>query len=273
MKLFYEIARELFSVVRPGKKAGKILMPKYLSPKFDSGGVSSDAALRVNSQAYEHDKFKIWEVVRTDESLKKYLQILFDEQIKQRVVVLDLASIDAIEAKLSVCRTILDFLWKAANKNSSEVITKSREDKRTPIFIVIDEAHNLAPFETESIMAQTVLDLIMRIATEGRKYGLFLILITQRPSRIHPTVLSQCDNLILQKMNNHHDLNLVKKTFGFIPEESLKLLKQVLEFKIGDAMLCGNFIDGIVNAYIAKRRTTESGGNIPDEYWLQDPVS
>ena len=66
------------------------------------------------------------------------------------------------------------------------------------MFIVIDEAHNLAPtMPTSERSPEAVSQALVRIAMEGRKYGLFLIVVTQRPSRLNENLLSQCDSLCL----------------------------------------------------------------------------
>ena len=46
----------------------------------------------------------------------------------------------------------------------------------------------------------------MRIAAEGRKFGLYLLVSTQRPQKVHPNVVSQCDNLVLMRLNSAADL-------------------------------------------------------------------
>src|SRR5258708_4033641 len=167
----------------------------------------------------------------------------------------DLASLDNNEGRLSIAKATLDLLWEQARNEWLDAIRRPRqEDKRCPIFVVIDEAHNLAPAAPIGSLAVSVCDVLIRIAAEGRKYGLFLILITQRPSRLHPSVLSQCDNLCLLKMNNRLDLDLVEQGFGFLqPGEA----RRALEFKVGDVLLSGNLIERTAYAHVAPRRTAE----------------
>ena len=77
-----------------------------------------------------------------------------------------------------------------------------RREERRPVLIVVDEAHNLCSPDLESTAARAVRDHIIQIAAEGRKFGLWLLLSTQRPSKIHPQIVSQCDNLTLMRMNS-----------------------------------------------------------------------
>ena len=72
--------------------------------------------------------------------------------------------------------------------------------------LVIDEAHNLCSPELDSPLAVAVRERIIQIAAEGRKFGLWLLLSTQRPSKVHPGIISQCDNLALMRMSSPLDL-------------------------------------------------------------------
>ena len=57
------------------------------------------------------------------------------------------------------------------------------------MLLVIDEAHNLCSPDLESLLGRTVRNRIIQIAAEGRKYGLWLLLSTQRPSKVHPGIV------------------------------------------------------------------------------------
>ena len=74
------------------------------------------------------------------------------------------------------------------------------------MLIVIDEAHNVCPAEPEDPLAALATEDAIRIAAEGRKFGLYLLVVTQRPQKVHENVLSQCDNLVLMRMNSAADL-------------------------------------------------------------------
>jgi DNA helicase HerA-like ATPase len=103
---------------------------------------------------------------------------------------------------------------------------------------------------------------------EGRKYGLFLILVTQRPARVNSNLLSQCDNLCLMKMSNPADVRLVQDRFGFVPSG---WAERALSFKQGEVQLSGQFVERPVVAKVAPRRTVEGGRSLRDAVWLTDP--
>jgi DNA helicase HerA-like ATPase len=235
---------------------------------LQEGEVSCSAALNVYGRVHELESYNIWDLEEEANSLPSHLQEL-GEDSHNRVLCIDLASLERTEERLSVAYKALDSLWKLARQKWLDAIKKpAKEDDRHPFFIVVDEAHNLAPAEPGSILARSVNDTLVRIATEGRKYGLFLILATQRPSRLEQGVLSQCDNLCLAKMNNRIDLELVRSGFGFVPTD---MVERAVKFAVGDALFSGNLIEKSVCAHVAPRRTAEGGRNLQDTFWLQDP--
>ena len=86
------------------------------------------------------------------------------------------------------------------------------------MLLVIDEAHNLCSPDTRHARSPlAVRERIIQIAAEGRKFGLWLLLSTQRPSKVHPGIISQCDNLALMKMRSPLDLEELGDLLRFRP--------------------------------------------------------
>ncbi len=106
-----------------------------------------------------------------------------------RCLVIDLGSLPSREEETLAAIAVLGALWRA------------RETRR-PVLIVIDEAHNVCPAEPPDELGALATDLAVRIAAEGRKFGLYLLVSTQRPQKVHENVISQCDNLLLMRMNS-----------------------------------------------------------------------
>ena len=121
-----------------------------------------------------------------------------------RITVMDLGGFEDPAEPLAVSLEMLDSLWE--NRQS-----------RTPTLIVIDEAHNVCPAEPGNALASAVVNRLIQIAAEGRKFGLWLLLSTQRPSKLHPQVLSQCDNLALMRMNSPADVAELGRTLRLHP--------------------------------------------------------
>ncbi len=126
-------------------------------------------------------------------------------------------------------------------------------------FVVLDEAHHFAPANPGQAWQGRTLDLVNRIAGEGRKYGLFLIFVSQRPSKIHESTLTQADNYLLMRMQNEEDFLAIGKAVKGIPHRILELLA---ECGRGEGLLAGRYIP--CPALIrCGRRTTGEGGRTP----------
>ena len=104
---------------------------------------------------------------------------------------------------------------------------------------MIDEAHNLCSPELDSPLAVAVRERIIQIAAEGRKFGLWLLLSTQRPSKVHPGIISQCDNLALMKMSSPVDFEGLATYFGFAPPA---LVARSPGFRQGEALFAGGCV-------------------------------
>jgi uncharacterized protein len=84
--------------------------------------------------------------------------------------------------------------------------------QRHPIALLCDEAHLYIPQRTLADAADAVsIDIFERIAKEGRKYGVSLVVISQRPSEVNKTMLSQCSNFVSMRLTNAEDQNVVKR--------------------------------------------------------------
>ncbi len=127
------------------------------------------------------------------------------------------------------------------------------------MLLVIDEAHNLCSPDLESPLGRAVRDQIIRIAAEGRKYGLWLLLSTQRPSKVHQGIISQCDNLALMKMGSLSDVEELGSIFGFAPGA---MLEQSPHFRQGQGLFAGGFIDTPSIVQLRERITHEGGKDV-----------
>jgi hypothetical protein len=135
----------------------------------------------------------------------------------------------------------------------------AHREQRRPLLIVIDEAHNLCPPTHADPVERALTERLVQIAAEGRKFGLWLLLSTQRPTKIHPNVLSQCDNLALMKMSSPRDLVELGDVFGFAPPE---LLARSPEFRQGQALFAGGFVDAPTLLRVGARLTPEGGTDV-----------
>ncbi|KQO11093.1 ATP-binding protein [Sphingomonas sp. Leaf242] len=112
-------------------------------------------------------------------------------------------------------------------------------DSRHPVSIVCDEAHLYLPNQSSAAgpMERRALETFERIAKEGRKYGVGLFVVSQRPSDVSTTILSQCSNIISLRLANKADQSVVKQ---LLPESLEGLMEVLPTLDIGEAVVVGD---------------------------------
>ena len=111
----------------------------------------------------------------------------------------------------------------------------ARDEAQRPILLVCEEAHRYIPSTTTG-NGQAVRRILERIAKEGRKYGVSLGLITQRPSDLAEGVLSQCGTIISMRLNNDRDQAFVRAA---MPEGARGFLDSIPALRNREAIICG----------------------------------
>lgn len=115
-----------------------------------------------------------------------------------------------------------------------------RDDLKLPVLLLLEEAHNFAPARAVTPAEQRAINSTKQIAQEGRKFGVGLILISQRPSRLDETTLSQCNSYIIMRMVNPADQSFVRKVVETLAEDEARLLP---DLDVGEAILSGQLIN------------------------------
>lgn len=98
---------------------------------------------------------------------------------------------------------------------------------RETLSIVIDEAHNYLnskTIENEDKMAMRTLEVFEKIIKEGRKFGVYMTISSQRPADISPTILSQCHNYVIHRLANPNDIKQIYNVVSFIDQKSIDML-------------------------------------------------
>lgn len=111
----------------------------------------------------------------------------------------------------------------------------ARNEPKRPILLVCEEAHRYIPNSTTGA-GQSVRKILERIAKEGRKYGVSLGLITQRPSDLAEGVLSQCGTIISLRLNNDRDQAFVRAA---MPEGARGFLDSIPALRNRECIICG----------------------------------
>jgi hypothetical protein len=167
-----------------------------------------------------------------------------------RCLVVDLGSLDTINEQRLISETVLSTLWR-------------NRSRRQPCLIVIDEAHNVCPGQPADAVTALATNYASLIAAEGRKFGLYLLTSTQRPTKLHEEVLSQCDNLLLMRMNSEADLGRLRETFSFVPAG---LIQRATTFRQGESLVAGKFVPHPTYVRFGQRLSEEGGADIPTSW-------
>ena len=171
-----------------------------------------------------------------------------------RCLVVDLGSLATREEQALASAAVLGELWR-------------RREERRPVLIVVDEAHNVCPARPEDPLTAIATEYAVRIAGEGRKFGLYLLVSTQRPQKVHENVLSQCDNLLLMRMNSLADLGFVSEVFSFVPPS---LLERATTFRQGESLAAGLIAPHPALLRFGRRLAQEGGGDVPADWSRPD---
>jgi uncharacterized protein len=153
-------------------------------------------------------------------------------------------------------------------------------DKRTPVCLVCDEAHLYLPVkDTADATERRAVEVFERIAKEGRKYGVALFVVSQRPSDVSRTILSQCNNFIAMRLTNDSDQNVVHR---LMPDSlagitgALPLLDLGEALVLGDALLLPTRVKfdepRIKPASATREFWTEWGMRCPDDKAIAEAV-
>lgn len=231
------------------------------------------AQRRVNvSQEVERAYFSIAEEERHSEIFSNIVPPKKESPV--RVHVIDLPSIrDRSHRMMAVSRFLEEEMeFARANWQQAMALPRNEPDRRVPTFIVVDEAHNLLGQQPDGRAATRLRDQFRTVAAEGRKFGVFLVLVSQRPDKLDPMVISECENRAIMRLNSEA---LVLKTAELLglSNAACKLLVDSQPLKTGRALLCGPWAKTAkaetVRMYGAMRRTLEGGKNLDKRYWTR----
>lgn len=176
--------------------------------------------------------------------------ITFEDTIKQlighktdpksNVTILDLSGVpfEILSITVSLISRIIfeyGYYYKRlrTKKDQNEKINND-----TPFLLVYEEAHKYVP-KSDLVKFRASKNSIERIAKEGRKYGVTLLLASQRPSELSETIFSQCNNFIAMRLTNPTDQNYVKR---LLPDTLGNLTEKLPSLQAGEALLIGESV-------------------------------
>lgn len=194
-------------------------------------------------------------------------QILgYKDDNKSNITILDLSGIpfEVLSITVSlISRLLFDygyFYKKAFQENTTT-------NNNTPFLLVYEEAHKYAP-KSDLVKYRSALQAIERIAKEGRKYGITLLLATQRPSEISETIFSQCSNFIAMRLTNPNDQNYITR---LLPDTLGNMVSKLPTLRAGEALLLGESVTMPLFVKINKCYPEPSSNDIPYfELWKKE---
>ena len=175
--------------------------------------------MKVDSQRYIND----------EDYLEQVFGISDDGELKHQLITIDSSEVGTDILELMTCvisRMIFDYRKKKTGLSRHE----------RPVHLILDEAHRYIHKDTNYIMRENIFE---KIAREGRKYSLYLVVSSQRPSELSQTVLSQCGNYIVHRLQNEIDMKYVYSVLPYFSEDYLSKIKQAVP---GEALIFGNCV-------------------------------
>jgi len=224
--------------------------PEAIQELIESDGSDDRARLALRIRNLGIERLGVW--ARHDRG--SVLDELRDPAV--RCLVVDLGSLDSRDEQALTAAAVLDRLWQT-------------RAEREPLLIVIDEAHNICPASTSDPMTALARKAAVDIAAEGRKFGLYLLLSSQRPQKIAEDVLSQCDNLVLMRLNSEADGAFARELFSFVPEG---LVARAPLLHQGEALVAGRVAPHPLILRFAERISAEGGADVPST-WAHGPAA
>lgn len=147
------------------------------------------------------------------------------------ISILNFSGVPAEAADIAIGAVLTLLLEAALSSTEDAGIGRNR-----PILIVLEEAHRFIGSEARSALARLAVE---RIAREGRKYGVGIMMVTQRPSEVSETVLSQCGTIIAHRLTNPSDQSRIESS---LPDAVAELAQSLPALRTGEVIIAGEAI-------------------------------
>jgi hypothetical protein len=199
-------------------------------------------------------------IVNSENDFLKNILGIGNTKTKQLIV------IDSSE----ISKDILELMTSVSSRMLFDYRKKLQGDKRKqkPIHLILDEAHRYIHKNTDYILNDNIFE---KIAREGRKYSLFLIVSSQRPSELSDTVLSQCGNYIIHRIQNEIDMKYIYSVLPYFSPEYIHKIKQSTP---GEALIFGNCVPMPLQVKVQKANPEPNSGNskISNEWYIEQII-
>ena len=268
LEKFTDAELKLDNSMRPQKYNLKDLYNAFEFAIISEGVLKSDKVYDINNIL----KVRLDTIINGDYG--KYFEV--NEYIPKETYIRDLFTVNTGE-KAQIVNFNLNFVEERFAKTLTKIYSKlflnyaiSLEARGGfPLQIILEEAHRYV--QNDDDVKNIGYNIFDRITKEGRKYGIVLGLITQRPSELSNTALSQCSNYIVLRMFHPEDLKIIKSMTHSIAEEDIEKLKAL---RPGVALCFGNAFPIPVFVKIDKPDPTPDSNNahIGTEWFKQSSM-
>jgi len=197
---------------------------------------------KLNDRRFEFLLGDICKNISFEETLRQFTGYKFRKKGEANVTILDLSGIpfEVLSITVSlISRMLFEFGYFYKKNRENEGQTEIKKTVEVPILLVFEEAHKYVP-QSDLAKFRASKHSIERIAKEGRKYGISLLIASQRPSEVSTTIFAQCNNFIAMRLTNPDDQNYVKK---LLPDTLGGLTDNLPVLRTGEALLIGDAIE------------------------------
>lgn len=194
-------------------------------------------------------------------NVDSYFEYLWgkDTQTKTQLII-----IDTSELSIDVLETLTSVLSRLIFSQRKELPNDERRKK--PVHLILDEAHRYIKKDYKYLLRENIFE---KIAREGRKYSLYLLISSQRPSELSETVLSQCGNFIIHRIQNEVDMRYINAILPYFSDDFVNKIKQSVP---GEALIFGHCVSMPLHVTINKSNPEPNSKNceITKEWFGRD---
>ncbi|MCK4391484.1 ATP-binding protein [Candidatus Bipolaricaulota bacterium] len=231
-------------------------------PVFDDIPSSPGGFLAGSAGAYSEELDSVLQSDIWTEQQPTIENVLTDPE--NRFVVFDLPSLSLGE-RFGMVLSVVDILWNHCEEQyKRRLLTPDEKDRRLAHFLIVDEAHNWIPNAPGSRHTEILAERFKRVVAEGRKFGLFLIVVTQRPRKVAADAIDLCDLLFILRMTCSADLDYVSESHGIDPTE----MAECKEFSVGECLAEISSAKASFSFHASPPRTKQGGSNV-SRYWCE----
>jgi len=191
-------------------------------------------------------------------SKKAFFEQLWGEESTQSQLVI----IDTSELSPDILETLTSVVSRLQFDERKKLVGDKRRKK--PVHLILDEAHRYIKKHYDYLLKENIFE---KIAREGRKYSFYLMVSSQRPSELSETVLSQCENFIIHRVQNEKDMHYIQAILPYFSDDFANKIKQSIP---GEALVFGNCVSMPLHLKIHKSNPSPNSSNCKiTEEWFK----